>query len=711
MPRNSSGTYALPAGNPVVTNTLIQSTWANTTLSDVSTAMTDSLDRQGRGAMLAALKNIDGTAVAPAISFSSEGTLGLYRVSAGVLGIAAGGALILSIASTGLTFSTSLALPVGSVTSPSLTFVGNTNTGIYQSATNNMSVSLNGTNAASFDVGRLTYTGGVRSAKSATGYIDLDPTGMTSDYQGALKLLDAGFDFSTNSASRGWTWTNNGTLRLTLSPGGNVTLASGNLILTTGQQIIFNAAGANTLTANNAAGTLALQTGGANNRLTIDAAGVTVISGGTTFSSTVAHVGVVTFNNNVALDWKDSGGTARRNVVVNASNNMTVGDVDNATVGSQTNIAAQNAVNLQVNGSSVFALSSSALTLTSGILISTANSEGMRVRNDSGFISFYNTAGSTRTGILQGNVGAGNMILSAENGNALAFSVGGTVRMRIDTNGNGTLASNLTPSAWGSTNRALEVGALGNAIAGNSTTTSITNGTYFNGTNWVYTTTAAPSLYQQAAGIHSWWNAPAGSVGATFTPTQAMTFDATGNLLIGTTTSLYSAAGRNVLEIAGSSLSLIACRVGSTQGAAMWFDNTNAIFSAETGSMLLKTGGATRVTITSAGVISDATAELGWKDIPANSQSGAYVLVLADRGKQVLITTGGVTVPQSIFAVGNIVTIVNNSGTSQTITQGTGVTMHQGGTTNTGNRTLLPWGIASVLCVGSSVFVISGNIT
>lgn len=48
MPRNGSGTYTLPAGNPVVTGTTISSTWANTTLSDIATALTQSLSKDGQ---------------------------------------------------------------------------------------------------------------------------------------------------------------------------------------------------------------------------------------------------------------------------------------------------------------------------------------------------------------------------------------------------------------------------------------------------------------------------------------------------------------------------------------------------------------------------------------------------------------------------------------------------------------------------------------
>lgn len=51
MSRNGSGTYTLPAGNPVVTGTTIASTWANNTLSDIATALTGSVASDGQTPM------------------------------------------------------------------------------------------------------------------------------------------------------------------------------------------------------------------------------------------------------------------------------------------------------------------------------------------------------------------------------------------------------------------------------------------------------------------------------------------------------------------------------------------------------------------------------------------------------------------------------------------------------------------------------------
>lgn len=48
MSRDGSGNYGLPAGNPVTTNTVISSTWANTTLSDIASALTQSISKDGQ---------------------------------------------------------------------------------------------------------------------------------------------------------------------------------------------------------------------------------------------------------------------------------------------------------------------------------------------------------------------------------------------------------------------------------------------------------------------------------------------------------------------------------------------------------------------------------------------------------------------------------------------------------------------------------------
>lgn len=48
MARNGSGTYSLVAGNPVVSGTTISSTTHNNTMTDIATALTDSVDKDGQ---------------------------------------------------------------------------------------------------------------------------------------------------------------------------------------------------------------------------------------------------------------------------------------------------------------------------------------------------------------------------------------------------------------------------------------------------------------------------------------------------------------------------------------------------------------------------------------------------------------------------------------------------------------------------------------
>jgi len=81
MPRNGSGNYTLPVSNPVISGTPIQSEWANSTMSDVALALTNSLSRQGQGGMLAPFRFANGDVFQPSASFTDDPTSGLYRAA------------------------------------------------------------------------------------------------------------------------------------------------------------------------------------------------------------------------------------------------------------------------------------------------------------------------------------------------------------------------------------------------------------------------------------------------------------------------------------------------------------------------------------------------------------------------------------------------------------------------------------------------------
>ena len=96
--------------------------------------------------------------------------------------------------------------------------------------------------------------------------------------------------------------------------------------------------------------------------------------------------------------------------------------------------------------------------------------------------------------------------------------------------------------------------------------------------------------------------------------------------------------------------------------------------------------------------------------IPVVQKTASYTLQLSDNGGIISITTGGVTVPANIFSAGMNISIYNKSPSTQNITQGTSVTMYLAGASNitTGNRTLNPYGIATIICIESNSFVITG---
>jgi len=104
------------------------------------------------------------------------------------------------------------------------------------------------------------------------------------------------------------------------------------------------------------------------------------------------------------------------------------------------------------------------------------------------------------------------------------------------------------------------------------------------------------------------------------------------------------------------------------------------------------------------------TDSIGYRGAPQNAQTAAYQLALADNGKHISITTGGVTIPANsaaAFPVGATIVIFNNSGSSQNIAITTD-TLRQAGTTNVGTRALANYGLATCVKVATTTWVITG---
>ena len=234
--------------------------------------------------------------------------------------------------------------------------------------------------------------------------------------------------------------------------------------------------------------------------------------------------------------------------------------------------------------------------------------------------------------------------------NSVGIATNSTLRATIDASGN--LGLGVTLSSWGtgSSVRALQLssGSLWNF---STTSLNLMQNAYFNGTNYIYSTTAEASYYSQGAGTHKWYYAASGTAGNTVTFTQALTLNANGNLALqgGTT----SASGVGVTFPATQSASTDANCLDDyeegtwtpvisgnpTAGAATYTTqngtytkigrsvsfSVNCAWSAHTGSGILKVSGLPFTSINSAGVVYTVTAFGNNFALTASNTMVAYI--------------------------------------------------------------------------------------
>jgi hypothetical protein len=130
---------------------------------------------------------------------------------------------------------------------------------------------------------------------------------------------------------------------------------------------------------------------------------------------------------------------------------------------------------------------------------------------------------------------------------------------------------------------------------------------------------------------------------------------------------------------------------GNASGAG-----TSVLQSANTGSTLTQTLPAT-----------DAVT-LGYLNIPSSATTGT--LVAADVGK-FLPLAAGITIPPSIFAAGDVVSLYNNSASTKTITCSAVTTKIAGSDTTVTSATLAIRGVATVLFIDATNCVLTGNVS
>jgi len=103
---------------------------------------------------------------------------------------------------------------------------------------------------------------------------------------------------------------------------------------------------------------------------------------------------------------------------------------------------------------------------------------------------------------------------------------------------------------------------------------------------------------------------------------------------------------------------------------------------------------------------------IGYRNIPAvGTQTGSYTLATTDIGEYVQVGTGGsITIPNSVFSEGDVVSIFNNTTGNITITCSITTAYIAGTDVDRATMTLVTRGVATVLFISGTVCVVSGSV-
>jgi len=113
-------------------------------------------------------------------------------------------------------------------------------------------------------------------------------------------------------------------------------------------------------------------------------------------------------------------------------------------------------------------------------------------------------------------------------------------------------------------------------------------------------------------------------------------------------------------------------------------------------------------TVNASGTINDSIGDV--RKLGLISATSTFTIASDHAGKFIRQTTAGqtMTVPANVFGIGTMITIVNRSSGTQTIAEGSGVTMYNSADGSTGNRTLAANGMCTLLFTASNEVYISG---
>jgi len=351
-------------------------------------------------------------------------------------------------------------------------------------------------------------------------------------------------------------------------------------------------------------------------------------------------------------------------------------------------------------------ISGTAASLTAGNVTTNANLTGHVTSTGNAAILGSFTVAQLNTALSDGTIATGGGTATGSNtGDQTSVSGNaGTVTVSdagADTTTWPLVAINQTGSesprtdaglTYNSSSNALSTTTFVGALSGNATTaTTATNAT--NATN--------VGVTDAAADTSTWVLLATGQTGTQGARSDAgLTYNASSNALTATT--------------------FVGALTGDASGSAATVTNATQS-SITTCSNLVTVGTITTGTWNSGGNLSSCTADgtnsVGFLEIPQNSKSAAYELVLADSGKHIFHpsadTTARIwTIPANAsvaFPIGTAITFINQISAGVITIAITTDTMYLAGAGTTGSRTLAAHGVATAVKMTTTTWIISGT--